>query len=87
MAKRKTKTQRPVLEIIGWCGAFASLGAYFLVSFGILMPRDISYQLLNLAAGLGLGLICYHQKAYQPLFVNVVWALIALLALITIFFS
>jgi len=51
------------------------------------MPRDISYQLLNLAAGLGLGLICYHQKAYQPLFVNVVWALIALLALITIFFS
>lgn len=71
---------------IGWFGAFATLGAYFLVSFAIVDARSLNYQLLNLSGAVGLGTICYFKKTYQPLFVNIVWGLIAVFAILDILF-
>ena len=76
-----------VVNVLGWYGAMATLGAYFLVSFGVMGPRDIQYQLLNLTGAIGLGTICYYKRTYQPLFVNVIWAAIAFLAVLNILFS
>lgn len=69
---------------IGWYGALATLGAYFLVSFSLVDGKSVPYQLLNLTGAIGLGTICYFKKTYQPLFVNIVWAIIAIFALINI---
>ncbi|MBP9718948.1 MAG: hypothetical protein KBD46_00600 [Candidatus Levybacteria bacterium] len=66
---------------IGWLGAIATLTAYFLVSFEIVSPKDLRYQILNLAGAIGLGIICYFKKTYQPMTVNIIWGFIALLAI------
>ncbi len=73
-------------NVIGWYGAVASLGAYFLVSFAIVEPRSLSYQILNLSGAIGLGIICYFKRTYQPLIVNIIWAAIAILAIVNIVF-
>lgn len=80
---KKTKHSR-IWEIFGWYGAIATLSAYFAVSFGLLHPRDLTYQLLNLTGAVGLGIICYVKKTYQPLFVNIIWGVVAILAIINI---
>jgi hypothetical protein len=66
---------------IGWLGAIATLLAYFLVSFELVKPKDLSYQVLNLAGAIGLGIVCYFKKTYQPMTVNIIWGIIALLAI------
>lgn len=71
-------------NIAGWYGALATLSAYMLISFAILKPLDVKYQFLNLTGSIGLGLICYYKRTYQPLFVNIVWGIIALLAIANI---
>lgn len=71
----------------GWYGAFATLGAYFLVSFSILGPKDLVYQILNFTGAVGLAIICYYKRTYQPLFVNLVWLTIAFIALVSIIMS
>jgi hypothetical protein len=87
MPKNKKKKYINIMEnMLGWYGAFATLTAYLLVSFGVLHPRDLSYQLLNLSGAIGLGAICYFKRTYQPLFVNIIWAAIAFLAIIDIIF-
>lgn len=69
---------------VGWYGAFATLTAYLLISANVLHGKDLSYQLLNLTGALGLATICYFKKTYQPLFVNIIWAIIAISAIIYI---
>ncbi len=76
-----------LVNIVGWYGAFATLAAYFLVSFSILGPKDLVYQLLNFTGAVGLATICYFKRTYQPLFVNIIWLTIALFALVNIFLS
>ena len=86
MAKTKLKPKtNKIVELVGWYGAIATLCAYFLVSFEIMGPKDLRYQLLNLTGAIGLGIICKYKKTYQPLVVNIIWAAIALLAIANIF--
>lgn len=87
MAKTKSKLkprENRIVEIVGWYGAIATLCAYFLVSFEILGPKDLRYQLLNLTGAIGLGIICKYKRTYQPLVVNIIWSAIALLAIVSI---
>lgn len=71
---------------IGWCGALATLTAYFMVSYDILNPHDWRYQILNLLGAIGLGILCYFKKAYQPLIVNIIWGIVAISVLARLFF-
>lgn len=73
-------------DAIGWIGTVLTLAAYFSISFGILHSRDLSYQILNLAGALGLGTICYFRRTYQPFVVNIIWGIIAILAILNIIF-
>jgi len=73
-----------VINLLGWYGALATLAAYFLVSFEIMGPRDLTYQALNLTGAIGLACICFYKRTYQPLFVNIVWSTIAVFAILNI---
>ncbi len=73
-------------SLIGWYGVVAILGAYALVSFSIVDVHGWLYQVLNLTGALGLVLVSYHKKDYQPAVLNAIWAIVALVAAIRLFF-
>ena len=73
-------------EMIGWYGVLAILLAYALVSFNVIVSNDIIYQLLNFTGALGIVVISLIKKAYQPATLNIIWAIIALIALLIIVF-
>ncbi len=70
-----------MLEAVGWYGTGAIVLAYLLLSLGLLDSNGLPYQALNLSGALGIILISFKKKAYQPAVLNVVWAVIALLAI------
>lgn len=76
--------KRTFLEIVGWYGTLAIIAAYALSSFSILVPTDVWYQLLNGTGALGVMVISFRKKAYQPGVLNVVWFVIAVVALVRI---
>ncbi len=69
-------------ESIGWYGACAITLAYALVSFDMLLPSTFLYQILNGTGALGIVYISFKKKAYQPGVLNIIWAIIALIAII-----
>lgn len=74
--------QDKIIEIFGWYGTVAILGAYALLSFGVIEAGSATYQLLNLTGALGIVAISIPHRHYQPLILNLVWAFIAIIALI-----
>ncbi len=68
-------------EIIGWYGTSAIVLAYLLVSMGILDVEGLVYQLLNLSGAVGIVCISFRKKAFQPAVLNMIWAVIALVAI------
>jgi len=73
-----------VIEIVGWYGTLAILSAYFLASFSFMAVDSIIYQLLNASGALGIVAISFYKKAYQPGILNLVWMVIAVIALANI---
>ena len=73
-------------EIIEWLGVVLILLAYAAISFEILFPQNIFYQLMNLLGALGIMYGAYTKKDYQPVVLNLVWFLIALIAIINMIF-
>ena len=69
-------------EIIGWYGAAAVMLAYALVSYRLVSPTGIAFQLLNISGAIGLIVISYKKKVWQSVSLNVIWAVIGIIALI-----
>ena len=74
------------IEIFGWYGTVAIVVAYALVSFSIIEPSNIWYQILNGTGALGIVAVSFHKKTYQPGILNLIWAVIALIAIFSIIF-
>lgn len=72
-------------EIIGWYGTVAILLAYALVSFGVIDAHNLWYQIFNVTGAGGIAYLSFIKRAYQPAVLNVVWALIALVAIAKLF--
>jgi hypothetical protein len=74
-----------IAEIYAWVGLVAILAAYTLASFSYLEPTSIWYFMLNLFGAIGLSIDAYLDKNYQPVVLNVVWALVALIGIVRFF--
>jgi hypothetical protein len=72
-------------EILGWYGMLAIIGAYFLVSFELVVADSVLYQSLNFTGAVGLLWIAFRKRVTQVVVLNTFWALIALLALGNLF--
>jgi hypothetical protein len=72
------------ISLIGWYGVLAILAAYALVTFSVVNPHNYPYQLLNLTGAISLVIEASSKKDYQPATLNIVWSIIALIALIQI---
>ena len=71
-------------EQIGWFGFVLIVGAYLFVTIKYLDVSSAGYHLMNLAGALCMVVNARHKKA-QPLFwLNVVWALVAIIGLMQI---
>ncbi|MEK7545330.1 MAG: hypothetical protein AAB551_04340 [Patescibacteria group bacterium] len=80
------KTTKQILEeIIGWYGTVAIIAAFALVSFGFLEAKSLLYQILNGTGAIGIVYISLKRKAYQPAVLNIIWTVIAGVAIAKIF--
>lgn len=76
-------TRRNILiEVIGWYGAAAILLGYGLLSFDKISADSLAYQLLNLTGAAGIVIVSLAKGAQQPAILNIVWAIIALVAIV-----
>ncbi len=71
-----------IIEIYGWYGTVAIILAYVLVSFSVISSNNIWYQILNGTGALGIVIEAFHKKDYQPGVLNVIWTLVAVVALL-----
>lgn len=69
-------------EAAGWYGVIALLLAYGLVSFSIIVSNSTLYHFLNLTGAIGIIIISLKKKNYQPIALNAVWGIIALIAIL-----
>lgn len=86
--KRNRSTRRPVpvlVEIIGWAGVAAIFGAYIFSVAHVLEASDRIYHVLNLLGAAGIIIESYFKRDYEPTVLNILWALVAIVALITTF--
>jgi len=74
------------IEVFGWYGVVAILGAYALLSFNIITANRMSFQILNFTGAIGIIIVSIAHRNYQPAVIDIVWAMIALIALIKIVF-
>jgi len=73
-------------QIAGWVGMTMILGAYGLMSLKVIKP-GLAYQLLNLA---GCGLMAvglFPTEAWFSFTLQIVWGIIAIVAIIKIVFD
>jgi hypothetical protein len=70
-----------LLDILGWVGTAFILTGYGLYSTGI-VPDVIVYHILNFIGSIGVATISYHRKVWQPVVINVTFALFALVAIL-----
>ena len=70
-----------LLDILGWVGTTLILLGYGLYSTGV-VPDVIVYHWLNLIGSIGVAAISYRRKVWQPVVINVTFALFALIAII-----
>lgn len=74
-----------ITETFGWYGVVAIVGAYALLSFGIITSDSLLYQGLNLTGAIGIVVDALDDKNTQPAVLNIIWATIALIAIVNIF--
>ena len=67
-----------LIDIIGWIGAGMLLYAYARVSSGSWSGQSMAFQLLNVVGSIGFIINSGYHGAYPSVFVNIVWAGIAL---------
>jgi purine-cytosine permease-like protein len=70
-----------IIEIIGWVGTILIVGAYFLNINGKVKSTSIPYILSNLVGGILFSIYTFVHHTYPNMVVNVVWVIIAIVAL------
>ena len=75
------------IDIIGWIGSFEVIIAYFLISAHRIDANNIYYQILNGTGAAFLVINTIYYGAYPSTFINIVWLIIAGVAIIKMIFQ
>lgn len=70
-----------ITEAIGWYGVAAIVVGYMSISFEIFDAQSLPYQLLNLTGAIAIMYEALKKKDYQPVVLNVIWGVVAIIAL------
>lgn len=72
-----------LIQIVGWVGTFLIVSAYFLlVMFKKIDENSKIYQVMNLFGAIGVGMNVFYHQAWPVVVLQVVWGIIAIVALI-----
>lgn len=71
-----------IAELAGWAGITLVLLAYLLTTLGVIAPTNIWYGLMNVGGALGIIISSYSKRDFQPVVLNVIWLVIAIVAII-----
>lgn len=74
-----------LIDIFGWAGSVLVLLAYGLNLANRMKSTSIAYILLNLIGGILLIIYSFYYSAFANTFINVVWAVVAIGAMIRYF--
>jgi hypothetical protein len=74
-----------LITVLGWIGSVEVLLAYGLNVANRLKSNSLAYILLNLTGGFFLIIYTIYLKAFANTFINVVWAVVAVGAMIQYF--
>ena len=69
------------INILGWIGSIEVLAAYGLNSYQKLKSDSLLFYVLNLTGGFFLIVYSLHKEAFPNVVINIVWVIIALVAL------
>ncbi|MBA4058088.1 MAG: hypothetical protein C0490_25445, partial [Marivirga sp.] len=72
------------IEILGWVGSVCILAAYGLNSYQKLKSDSILFYGLNIIGGILLIIYTIQKQAYANTFINVVWVIIAVPAILKV---
>jgi len=70
-----------LIDLIGWIGSVEVIAAYGLNSYQKLKSDSIVFQLLNFTGAIFLIINTIYYHAYPSAFINVVWVIIASIAI------
>lgn len=76
----------PVSEVLGWIGAIEVLLAFALNALGVI-DVGLIYLTLNTTGAFFLSLISFRKRAWQPLSLNVIWAIVGLVGIVRVLFQ
>lgn len=71
-----------IMDVIGWIGSLLIVLMYGLNSYQKIRSDSLFYYLVNVIGGVCLIIYSVHKEAHPNTFINVVWVLIALPAII-----
>jgi hypothetical protein len=69
-------------EVAGWVGVILILAAHALTTFGIVSPETLVYGVMNLFGAAGIIISSYGKRDFQPVFLNGVWLVVAVIGII-----
>jgi hypothetical protein len=69
------------MDLLGWVGTILYLIAYYLVSIKKVEGDSLSYQSMNIVAGVLLVINTFYWRAYPSLGLNAAWILIGVFTL------
>lgn len=71
-----------IIDILGWIGSVAVVAAYGLNMYQKIKSEGAVFLALNLSGGILLIVYTVFKEAYPNTFINVVWVLVAIPAVI-----
>lgn len=72
-------------EALGWIGVILVLTAYALTVFQVIPGNSLLFMGLNLVGAIGIAIDAYEDRNIQPVALNIIWAVIAVVGIVTYF--
>ncbi|HSI21165.1 MAG TPA: hypothetical protein VLA04_05745 [Verrucomicrobiae bacterium] len=71
-----------IIEFVDWVGVVLIVGAYLAAVMGTVQATDYRYLVANIVGSVGVAYASWKKKDVQPVVLNLVWILVALIGLL-----
>ena len=76
-----------LINILGWIGSFEVLLAFGLNTYQRIDSKSVWYLVLNFSGGVFLIIYSFYYSAYANTFINVIWVVVASIAIFRLVLS
>ena len=76
------KLLNTIIEAAGWVGVVLILGSYSLLASGFIHSESWEYHVMILLGAVFVAIVSYRKRSFQPALLNVVFVVLAIVALL-----